>query len=138
MFGPDVDASSEDEESDEADNETDRMDVHRRFLWAWDNRKPKLQHKYAMAGFALSVAPSVWKDAAQPDMLGTELRKAIGFVVRKLHQYPNPNKATWLMNEEEIVDKFWTEFADFCNRRGVFGNPARWKGSHVCAGKSHR
>ena len=71
VFGPDVDASSEDEESDEADNETDRMDVHRRFLWAWENRKPKLQHEYAMAGFALSVATDVWNRAAQPNMLGT-------------------------------------------------------------------
>ena len=71
-------------------------------------------------------------------MLGTELRKAIEFVVQKLHQDPNPNKATWPMTEEEIVDKFWTEFADFCNRRGVFGDPARWRGSHACAGKSHR
>ena len=43
------------------------------------------------------------------------------------------------MDEDEIVDKFWTEFADFRNKRGVFGNPARWKGSHVLRpGKSHR
>ena len=41
------------------------------------------------------------------------------------------------MDEDKIVDKFWTEFADVRNKRGVFGNPARWKGSHICAGKSH-
>ena len=35
------------------------------------------------------------------------------------------------------MDMFWTEFADFCNRRGVFGIAAQWRGSHVRAGKSH-
>ena len=55
VFGPDVDAPREGEESDTADNATDEMDVHRQFLWAWDDRKTKLQHEYAMAGFALSV-----------------------------------------------------------------------------------
>ena len=59
MFGPDGDASTEDKEADTADNVTDKMDVHRRVLCAWENRKPKLQHEYAMAGFALSVAPDV-------------------------------------------------------------------------------
>ena len=108
-------------------------------MWAWENRKPKLQHEYAMAGFALSVATDVWNHAAQPNMLGTEVRKAIKMVVLKLHQGPNPNKATWMMkDDDEIVDRFWTEFADFRNRRGVFGNPERWKGSHVCPGFSHK
>ena len=59
-------------------------------------------------------------------------------VVRKLHQDPNPNKATWMMkDEDEIVDRFWTEFAYFRNKRGVFGNPTQWKGSHVRPGFSH-
>ena len=92
-----------------------------------------------MAGFTLSVAPDVWNHAAQPNTLGTEVRKAMEMVARKLHQDPNPNKATWMMkDEDEIVDRFWTEFVDFCNKRGVFGNPARWKESHVCPGFSHR
>ena len=133
VFGP------EGEEASAADNATDEMDVHRRFLWAWDNRKTKLQHEYAMAGFALSVTTEVWNHAAQPDMLGTDVRKALEFVVRKLHQDPNPNKATWFMkDDDEIVDTFWSEFADFRSRRKVFGNPARWKGAHVRPGLSHK
>ena len=64
MFGPDVNAPSEDEEADKADTETDNIDVHQRFLLAWENRKPKLQHEYTMAGFALSVATNVWNHAA--------------------------------------------------------------------------
>ena len=77
-----------------------------------------------MAGFALSVKTEVWNHTAQPNMLGTDVQKAIEMVVRKLHQYPNPNKATWLMkDDDEIVGTFWTEFADFRTKRGVFGNP---------------
>ena len=58
--------------------------------------------------FALSVAPELWKHAAaQPNILGTKVRKAIKIVARKLHQDPNPNKATWYMKEDnEIVDVF--------------------------------
>ena len=72
-------------------------------------------------------------------MLGTEVQKAIEMVVWKLHQDPNPNKATGMMKgDDEIVDRFWTEFADFRSKRGVFGNPTRWKGSHVRPGFSHK
>ena len=39
---------------------------------------------------------------------------------------------------DEIVDTFWFEFADFCSKRGVFGNPARWKGADVRLGFSHK
>ena len=113
------------------------MDLHTRFVWEWDKRKPKLQHKYAMAGFALSIAPTVWRHAAQQGMLGAEVRRGIEFVVKKLHRDLNPNRDTWDMSEAEIVDRFWTEFADFCNRRGAFGATEQWDGRHVRAGSSH-
>ena len=61
-------------------------------------------------------------------MLGAEVRSGLEFLVKKLHQDPNPNKDTWMMSEAEIVDRFWTEFADFCNMRGVFGAAERWDG----------
>ena len=66
------------------------------FCGGWDNRKPKLQHEYAMAGFALSVLLDIWNHAhaTQPGILGTKVRKAIKIVVRKLPKYPYPNKAT--------------------------------------------
>ena len=67
------------------------------------------------------------------------LNAALEFVVRKLHQDPNPNKATWFMkDDDEIVDTFWSEFADFRSRRKAFGNPPRWKGAHVRPGLSHK
>ena len=46
-------------------------------------------------------------------MISIDVRKGLEFVVRKLHQDPNPNKDTWLMTEAVIVDQFWTEFEDF-------------------------
>ena len=103
-------------EGSEAANEA--MYLHAIFVWEWEKQKPKLQHEYDMAGFALSVAPPVWKHAAQPGMLGAKVRKSLEFVVKKLHQELNPNKSTWHMNEAQIVDQFWTEFEDFRNRRG--------------------
>ena len=141
VFGTKSDNANSIEETDDEDDsdaENEDMDVHARFLWVWEKRMPKLQHEYAMAGFALSVSPDVlWEHAAQPGMLGAKVRQALKFVVKKLHQDSNPNKDTWLMNEDRIMDPFWTKFADFRNLRGVFGVTVRWQGCHVCAGKSH-
>ena len=69
-------------------------------------------------------------------MLGAEVRQALEFAVNKLNQHPNPNKDTWLMNDNQILDTFWTEFADFRNRQGVFGVATRWQGCHVRADMS--
>ena len=109
------------------------MDLHDRFVWKWEKPKPKLQHGYAMDGFALSVTPAVWAHAAQLGMLSAEVQSESGLelVTKKLHQEPNRNKDTWIMSEAEIVDRFWTEFEDFRNRRSVVGVPDRWEGFHV-------
>ena len=122
MVAPVDEAGAEDDDSDAVNQE---MDLHARFVWEWEKRKPKLHHEYVMAGFALSIAPTVWKHAAQQGMLGAEVRSGLEFVAKKLHQDPNPNKDTWIMSEAEIVDRFWTEFSDFRNRRGAFGAAER-------------
>ena len=70
-------------------------------------------------------------------MIGAKVRSGLEFVVKKLHQEPNPDKDTWVMSELEIVDRFWTKVEDFHNRRGVFGVAERWEEFHVRAGKSH-
>ena len=144
MFGPEFDESIEEPageveaKEDNSNAVNQKMDVHKRFRWAWEKRKTKLQHEYAMAGVALSVAPDVWEHAAQPDMvLDPKVREALEFIVKKLHQDPNPNKNTWLMNDNQIMDTIWIEFATFRNRRGAFGVAARWQGCHVRAGKFH-
>ena len=71
VFGPKSDDSIE-ESSDEAGAKEDDsnavnqdMNVHARFVWAWEKHKPKLQHEYTMADFALSAASGVWEHAAR-------------------------------------------------------------------------
>ena len=50
---------------------------------------------------------------------------------------PNPNNKVRGMLEEEVVDLFWTEFGDFRNQRGEFGNLAQFKSKEASAGKPH-
>ena len=62
VFGPesaDLIEEMEDEEGKKEDNSeavNQDMEVHTSYVLAWENRKPKLQHEYAMAGFAFSRA----------------------------------------------------------------------------------
>ena len=62
VFGTDLDNGNSIEDSDDEDNsaaENEEICVHRKFLWTWQKRRPKLQHEYAMAGFALA-----WRGSA--------------------------------------------------------------------------
>ena len=103
VFGPDSEvyaevagSLAEDEErgngSDKSKELNEQMDLHSRFVWEWEKRKVKLEHEYAMAGFALSVSPDVWEHASRPGMLGPKVRTALEKVVRKLHRDPNELK----------------------------------------------
>ena len=73
-----------------------------------------------MVSFVLSVSPYLWAHSKQMGMIGSKVRDATEYVVRKLHRSPNPNSPTYDMLEEQIVDQFWTEFADFRSRQSVF------------------
>ena len=148
VFGPDMQVYNETvdsiEEARERGGDSDgsvvlnsQMSLHARFVWEWNKRKVKIEHEYAKAGFALSVSPDVWAHASQPGMLGPDVREALETVVRRLHKYPNPNNKTHDMDEDAIVDRFWSEFSDFRARRGVFESPQRWCSADALAGKSH-
>ena len=41
------------------------------------------------------------------------------------------------MDEDKIVDLFWTEFEDFRDQRGAFRNLARFRSKEATSGKSH-
>ena len=106
VYGPDSEAVAEvvaardgGSSSDSSEDMNNEMDLHARFMWEWNKRKAKLQHEYAMAGFALSVSPDVWEHASRPGMLGPEVRTALDKVVRKLHREPNPNLKTLDMSK---------------------------------------
>ena len=128
--------------SDRSEDLNEQMDLHSRFVWEWKKRKVKLEHKYAMAGFALSVFPDVWEHASLPGMLGPKVRITLEQVVRKLHKQLNLNMKTLDMSEAEIMDQFWWEFNEFRARRGVFesdgggARPAYLRVSRICGMKN--
>jgi hypothetical protein len=74
---------------------------------AWDERSKKLEHDWAITGWALSVMPEVYKDARER-LTGHDW-DAIERVVRKLMTYPCPNKFHDLegKSKDDIVDLFW-------------------------------
>ena len=78
VFGAEYDNLTANKDDSDAANQD--MDVHARFLWAWEKRKQKLQHEYAMADFVLSVAPDVWEHAAQSRMLGPKVRSHLNLL----------------------------------------------------------
>ena len=91
-----------------------------------------------MVSFVLSVSPYLWAHSKQMGMIGSKVRDATEYVVRKLHRSPNPNCPTYDMLEEQIVDQFWTEFANFRSRRGVFDEVERFCSEDAISGRSHK
>jgi hypothetical protein len=55
------DDDNEDEAHDEDDDENDVLSFGRRFIWHWDKQKNKIEHEYAIPGWALCVMPEVRK-----------------------------------------------------------------------------
>ena len=103
---------------------------------SWDSHKAKLDHDYAIIGWALSVMPEVYKDARE--RLTGEHRDVIERVVRKLFTYPYQNRFPDLQgkSEDEIVDLFWDEFKAFCHKTKPFDKAARWNSEGARLGKS--
>ena len=77
------------DDDDEDDDENDVLSFSRRFIWHWDKRKNKIEHDYAIAGWAFCVMSDVRKDVAAR-LTGTH-RDAIAEVMRRLHCTPCPN-----------------------------------------------
>ena len=70
----------------------------------------------------LFVDPTVWEYSSAKNRIDGDVREATERLVRKLHVPPNPTSKVRGINEEGIVDFFWTEFEDFWNQRGAFRN----------------
>jgi hypothetical protein len=67
------------------------IDLHCRIVWKWEIKKVKLEHDYAMAGFALSVSSDMWEHFERDNVSNENPRDALEQVVWKLHQSLNPN-----------------------------------------------
>ena len=74
------------------------------FIWHWDKRKHRIEHEYAIAGWALCVLEDVRKDVLSR-MTG-EHQSAIDKVIIRLHAPPcaNTNPAVSSMSKPDILD----------------------------------
>ena len=113
------------EHSDEDHDASDEQNISQSRLGGlmallWTNHKHKLEHDYAIMGWALSVMPEVYKDARE--RLTGKHWDAIERVARKLFKYHYTNKFPDLKGklEDEIVDLFWDELKAFCNKTVPF------------------
>ena len=104
-------------------------------LRCWMARLPVLQTDDAIAGWMLCVMPEVRQDVAER-RTGAH-RDAVNRVVRRMHKVPNPNKSVLDMEEDDIVQLFWTEYKLFERKLQHYAESWRWKSNWVRQGKSH-
>ena len=96
-----------------------------------------LEHKYAIAGQALSVSPEVREDINER-MTG-EHRDAIESLLVKLHVLPCPTPSPGVaeMSTGKLIDIFQDEYEEFNMKTGKFIKNSRWNSLDVRAGNSH-
>ena len=139
MVEDDVDEIEDRAASSDSEMEDEAMDVSMglEVLSHWDKRKVRLEHEYAITGWALSVMAEVREDVKQR-MSGIH-RDAIEKVVKRLHHPPCPNKnfPSASMNVSQIVDLFWDEFKAFQNMTEPYHIPSRWGTPDVAQGRSY-
>ena len=136
-------ASHDDSEDDEDDDDDDSskkdeaLTLGSEVLFAWDRRKGKIEHDYAVLGWVLSVMPDVRADVAE--RLNGDHRIAIERVITRLHLPPCPNKNKTIKDKDigDIIHIFWKEFKHFQNKTGPFQNQARWVTQDALRGNSH-
>jgi hypothetical protein len=106
-------------------------------IWHWDKCKQRIEHKYAIAGWALCIMEDVQKDVAQ-QLTGTH-HDAIEKVAIWLHgpPCPNTNPAVSSMSMPETVDTFCNEFNAFKNCTQPYNVPSRWASADVTKGYSY-
>lgn len=143
----DAHPQSEDESdvvSDEFDAETPTqldvtpynpvMSFGRLVIWHWSKHKVRIEHEYAIVGWALCVMEDIQKDVmeqltgAHPD--------AIEKVISCLHVHPCPNynPAVSAMSSHEMVDTLWNEFKAIQNRTNPYHDASRWASYDVIIG----
>lgn len=81
--------------SEFASDDEELEEPRRHELWDdikfhWDKRRKKLEHDYAIAGWALSVMPEIHADCVVR-FNGEHTMEAVERVVRRLHELPMAN-----------------------------------------------
>ena len=85
---------------------------------AWAKRKSRLEHEYAVTGWALSILPEIRANVLT-DLTG-EHRLMMENVVERLHVPPCPNKQVTGFEITTIIDIFWQEFKHWQNMTGCY------------------
>ena len=82
------------------------MSFGKTVLFHWNRRKKRIEHEYAIAGWALSVVDKARKDVRE--RMRGEHQTAIECVICRLHVAPSANSHpdVILMNEAETIDTF--------------------------------
>lgn len=148
-FDADADNSDVDDEAingSVGENEEDGSDVGgdyggfsfgSKLVWHWEHRKIRVEHPYAITGWALCVMNDVRQDVNA--RFNGEHRIAMEIVIKCLHHPPCPNQHPEVaeMSVAQIVDVFWNEFKAFRNMAPPFHGKSRWATTDVAAGRSH-
>ncbi len=111
------------------------MSFGRQVIWHWSKHKQRIEHKYAIVGWALCVMEDIQKDVLER-LTGVH-RDAIEKVVSRLHVPPCPNPAISDMSLHEIIDTFWIEFKAFQNRTNPYHDQCHWASHDVTMGNSY-
>ena len=139
MFSNDLTPTSDNsDDDDDGDITAERpKSFGRLFIWHWEKRKLRIEHEYAITGWALCVMEDIRKDVSSR-MTG-EHQSAIDKVVTRLHAPPcaNSNPSVSSMTMAEILDTFWNEFKAFQQRLYPYDATSRWLSVDVLNGNSY-
>jgi hypothetical protein len=113
------------------------MSFGHQVIWHWSKRKQRIEHEYAIAGWALCIMEDVRKDV-QEQLMGMH-HDAIEKVVNQLYMptCPNTNPAVSSMSLHNIIDTFWNEFKAFQNSTHPYHEPSRWATYDATKGNSY-
>jgi len=113
------------------------MSFGRQVIWHWLKRKVRIEHEYAIVGWALCVMDDIRKDVLE--RLTGPHRDTIEKVVKRLHVplCPNSNPAISAMSSHEIIDTFWNEFKAFQYRTNPYHDASRWANYDITIGNSY-
>lgn len=103
----------------------------------WDKRRKKLEHDYAIAGWALCVMPEIHADCVA--RYNGEHMEAVERVVRRLHELPmaNTNPDVGRMSSDEIWETFLDEHKCFQKKLPPFDKEHKWNSQDAIEGRSY-
>ncbi len=106
----------------ESDIEEDTLSTN--IFVAWDKRKERLEHEYAVTTWSLSLLPEIRLDVRKN--FDGDKHLIVEKVITKLHEPPCPNPDITTESMTEIIDLYWKEYCDFDEKTGIFEKRANF------------